>query len=344
MRYIYTYREKEDGRMSTFTAAGYYEGREQRIDTAKFDPETGIYSGEIHHALVWPETEEEKEQELTEGPWVMFAGHSFTGLWDSAYYYLRELARDAGIRLHVAYSYWGGTGIAHYAGLVPGCEERAVQAGRVFAANDHYDYCIFAGNSDEAVATASGRVGAEDYSQRERMLEGAHILAGKAAQKGAETILWVPQAYRYGFFHDQCRKPAAPGRVGDTVEIDGRAYTYTMDNRQFTEANLAWYRRMAASIGGGCRIAPIAAVYRKMLTDYPELVDPYLPLGTECGDMGHQNNLGNYIGACVLFGLILGRSPEGLGIPASHTFGMGGGAITPEQAAVIQREAWRSLL
>ena len=48
--------------MSTFTAAGYYEGREQRIDTAKFDPETGIYSGEIHHALVWPETERKRNR------------------------------------------------------------------------------------------------------------------------------------------------------------------------------------------------------------------------------------------------------------------------------------------
>ena len=92
----------------------------------------------------------------------MFAGHSFTGLWDSAYYYFRELAKMGGWNAQIAYSYWGGTGISHYAGLVEGCEERSAQCDKVFAANERYDFCVFAGNSDEAVSTYSCKVGATD--------------------------------------------------------------------------------------------------------------------------------------------------------------------------------------
>ena len=63
--------------------------------------------------------------------------------------------------------------------------------------------------------------------------------------------------------------------------------------------------------------------------------------GQESGDWGHQNNLGNYIAACVYYALIFDESPEGLGIPESHTWGMDGGSITEEQAAIIQEAAWK---
>ena len=66
-------------------------------------------------------------------------------------------------------------------------------------------------------------------------------------------------------------------------------------------------------------------------------MDPYLKQGQEAGDFGHQNNIGNYISACVLYDLIFGESPEGLGVPASHTWGMDGGAISLEQAQLIQK-------
>lgn len=327
-----------------FTAASYYEGEVQQINPALYSAGEGIYHGKIHHALVWPETEAQKEEKLIEGPDVMFAGHSFTGLWDSAYYYFRELSRMAGIRARVAYSYWGGTGIAHYAGLVEGFEERAAQGQKVFDANEHYDFCVFAGNSDEAVSTYSGKVGATDYSQRERMLKGAKLLNEKAKEKGAKTILWVPQAYKYGFFRDMCMKPLRKGNVGDTYVQDGREYILTLTNSQMTEANMQWYEFMAKEIGDNCKLAPVAKVYEQILQKYGdrEELDPYLPLGVECGDMGHQNNLGNYIAACVLFGVIYEKSPEGLGVPESHSAGMAGN-VSEKQARIVQQEAWEAV-
>ncbi len=33
---------------------------------------------------------------IARGPKVAFCGHSFTGLWDSSYYYFRELAKMGG--------------------------------------------------------------------------------------------------------------------------------------------------------------------------------------------------------------------------------------------------------
>lgn len=212
----------EDG---AFNSVGYYEGQEMCITPALYDRDKGIYHGEPHHALVWQDCTPNDEkirifnyafpqkgitvrlQFLAEGPRVMFAGHSFTGLWDSAYYYFRELAKMGGWNAQIAYSYWGGTGISHYAGLVEGCEERSAQCDKVFAANERYDFCVFAGNSDEAVSTYSCKVGATDYSMRDSMLNGAKILSGKTSDKHARMILWVTHAYRYGFFYDMGVKP-----------------------------------------------------------------------------------------------------------------------------------------
>lgn len=117
-----------------FRPVGYFEGKPRNIDTKLFNRDTGIYDGEPHDALVWPDadTDEKWKKEfvflreeipiqvrirfIARGPKMAFCGHSFTGLWDSSYYYFRELAKMGGWNARVAYSYWGGTGIAHYAG------------------------------------------------------------------------------------------------------------------------------------------------------------------------------------------------------------------------------------
>lgn len=337
-----------------FVRAAYYEGRAQRTDPALFNQSTGVYTGTPHHALVWPYYEKERYAVIRarkplegvcvelkcpiRGPRVAISGHSFTGLWDSSYEYLCQLARRAGYNMQLAYSYWGGMGLGHHAGLIPGCENRAAQTDAMLSVNEYYDFYIVAGNSDEAISTASG---ADDYTQRENMLSGARILTDKAAKKGAKTILWATHPYRYGFFRDMSVKPWHDASVGDTFERDGKKYTLALSRREMMEKTEAYYMYMANVLGGGVRVAPVGRAY---CAAYDAGINPYLPEGVECGDCGHQNNLGNLISASVLFFMIFGESPAGLGVPESHTWGMDGGSITPDEAKAIYDIAHRIAL
>ena len=153
--------ENKIEKTDSFVPFAHYEGKEQIIDPSLYDEEKGIYQGEPHHALVWPDADSNDTtlifnpaphiqvtlEFIARGPRVAFCGHSFTGLWDSSYYYFRELAKAAGWNAQIAYSYWGGTGISRYAGLAEGYEKRAAQCDALLAANDYYDYFIIAGNS-----------------------------------------------------------------------------------------------------------------------------------------------------------------------------------------------------
>ena len=337
-----------------FVPFAHYEGKEQIIDPSLYDEEKGIYQGEPHHALVWPDADNDDSDEkwkrtlifnpaphiqvtlefIARGPRVAFCGHSFTGLWDSAYYYFRELAKAAGWNAQIAYSYWGGTGISRYAGLVEGCEERAAQCDALLDANDYYDYFIIAGNSDEAVEKKKTASGEEIYAQRETMLRGAQIFLEKAKEKQATLALWAPHAYKYGFFDDMSVKPWRKGSVGEQYEKDGITYTLTLTNEDMAKENLTWYQHMAEVLGEGTIVLPVCKAYRAVTKQYPTLVDPYLESGVECGDNGHQNNLGNYISACVFFQSIFGILLPAI-VPKSHTSGLPGGSITKEQAEAI---------
>lgn len=345
---------QETKKYSAFRSIGFYEGKEQMIDPAKFCEETGIYEGEPHHALVWPEdTPEEawrRKLEFTlkdigtkaeikfsaRGPRVAFLGHSFTGLWDSSYYYFRELAKMGGFHAQVAYSYWGGTGITAYGGAALEKKERAEQGQKVLDANEYYDYICVAGNSDEALETYSGTVGAVDYRQRESMLTGAKTLYQKAAGKGAKLLLWVPHAYQYGFFQNMGMKPWREGKVGKVYQRDGKKYVLTLSHQEMSQENRRWYQDMVEKLGDKAEILPVGEAYDQVYFTYGEQVNPYLKPGAECGDCGHQNNIGNYIAACVLYEVIFKQSPEGLGVPVSHTWGMEGGKVTLQQAQQIQ--------
>jgi hypothetical protein len=348
--------EDKMGKEVPFVPFAHYEGKEQIIDPFLYDEEKGIYQGEPHHALVWPDADNNDTDEkwkrtlifnpaphvqvtlefIARGPRVAFCGHSFTGLWDSAYYYFRELAKAAGWNAQIAYSYWGGTGISRYAGLVEGCEERAAQCDALLDANDYYDYFIIAGNSDEAVEKKKTASGEEIYTQRETMLRGAQIFLEKAKEKQATLALWAPHAYKYGFFHNMRVKPWKKGNVGDQYKKDGKTYTLTLTNEDMAKENLTWYQHMAKALGEGTIVLPVCEAYRAVTKQYPTFVDPYLEPGVECGDNGHQNNLGNYISACVCFQSIFGTLPPAV-VPKSRTSGLPGGGITKEQAeAIIQ--------
>ena len=317
-----------------------------------YHADTGIYQGEPHHALVWPDTDTDEKWKrmlsfqpasdvqdvltfLAKGPRVAFCGHSFTGLWDSSYYYFRELAKAMGWNAQIAYSYWGGTGISRYAGLIPGFEARAAQCDALLAANDYYDYVIVAGNSDEAVEKTKNASGESVYAQRGTMLHGAQILLDKAKQKQATLVLWAPHAYQYGFLSSMSVKPWREGNVGDSYERNGKTYTLTLTQADMVKENLDWYQYMADVLGNGTIVLPVCEAFHAVVTQYSTLVDPYLKPGVECGDNGHQNNQGNYISACVCCAKILGELPEDTVIPVSHTAGTPGGSITPEQAKVI---------
>ena len=325
--------ENKIEKTDSFVPFAHYEGKEQIIDPSLYDEEKGIYQGEPHHALVWPDdvTDEKWKRTLSFEP----ASHLKVTLWDSSYYYFRELAKAAGWNAQIAYSYWGGTGISRYAGLAEGYEKRAAQCDALLAANDYYDYFIIAGNSDEAVekkddASSGERV----YAQRETMLRGAQIFLEKAKEKQATLALWAPHAYKYGFFSGMGVKPWKKGNVGERYEKDGKTYTLTLTNEDMAKENLKWYQHMADVLGEGTIVLPVCKAYHDVTKQYPTLVDPYLEPGVECGDNGHQNNLGNYISACVCFQSIFGTLPPAV-VPKSHTSGLPGGSITKEQAEAI---------
>ena len=343
--------ENKIEKTDSFVPFAHYEGKEQIIDPSLYDEEKGIYQGEPHHALVWPDDVTDEKWKRTfsfepaphlqvtlefiaRGPRVAFCGHSFTGLWDSSYYYFRELAKAAGWNAQIAYSYWGGTGISRYAGLAEGYEKRAAQCDELLAANDYYDYFIIAGNSDEAVEKKDTSSGERVYAQRETMLRGAQIFLEKAKEKQATLALWAPHAYKYGFFSGMGVKPWKKGNVGERYEKDGKTYTLTLTNEDMAKENLKWYQHMADVLGEGTIVLPVCEAYRVVIKQYPTLVDPYLESGVECGDNGHQNNLGNYISACVCFQSIFGTLPPAV-VPKSHTSGLPGGSITKEQAEAI---------
>ena len=340
-----------------FCSFGYFEGVPQRIDTELFHEDTGIYEGNPHDALVWPDTDpDEKWQKelvfrieevsvqvkirlIARGPKMAFCGHSFTGLWDSSYYYFRELAKMGGWNTRLAYSYWGGTGIAHYAGLVEGCEERVTQCEKLIHGNEYYDYFIVAGNSDEAVETYSGDIGGKDYKQRTKMLQGAKILHDKIQGKAGRMILWAPHAYQFGYLRSMALKPWRQGVPGELYNKDGKNYMLTMTTETMAKTNAEWYLQMAEILGEDTEVLPVCLGYWSLRKQCGLSVNPYLS-PEEGGDYGHQNNIGNYIAACLLYAEVFEESPEGLGIPVSHTFGMSGGKVTEEQAKIIQQVCW----
>lgn len=357
------WRENQQGnslepKRGEFHSFGYFEGKPQVIDTSLFHEDTGIYEGEPHDALVWPDTDSDEKwrRQLTfrlnendaevmihfiaRGPKMAFCGHSFTGLWDSSYYYFRELAKMGGWNARLSYSYWGGTGIAHYAGLVEGCGERARQCEKLISENEYYDFFIVAGNSNEAVETCSGKVGAADYKQRTRMLQGAKILHDKIQGKAGRMFLWAPHAYQYGYLQGMSPKPWKQGSPGDVYSRDGQDFLLTMTTEMMAEANAKWYQQMAKELGKDTDVLPVCLAYAELRKQYSLSVNPYL-LPEEGGDYGHQNNIGNYIAACLIYANVFDESPEGLGVPTSHTFGMPGGKVTEEQAHIIQQVVWK---
>jgi hypothetical protein len=346
-----------------FVQAAYYEGY----------PNVNIF--EHRHARVPPDTDPDSQWETTvekkfddlkttvkvtfvrRGPRIMFSGHSFTGYWDSSYYYLRQLAKEAGWNAQIAYAYFGGTGIANFANLSQSATFNP-EAGKltpfeqnkkVFEANEYYDYYIVSGGSDEAVTTANGsQDGSSPYTQRDNMLAGVKILYALAREKGARMLLWCPRGQRYGFYYDRFVRPQVLAKVGEVVKVDtdedgepDTNLTQTLSSRGLAHKNADWYEEMVRQVhAADPSIAPlvvahVGTAFDYINTYYADQIDPYWI------DNAHQNNTGNYISACVYYAMIFGGSPEGLGIPESNSTDPEAGLVTPEHAAIIQEVAWK---
>lgn len=114
----------------------------------------------------------------------------------------------------------------------------------------------------------------------------------------------------------------------------------TLTSREMAESNARWYGYMAKELGEDTGVLPVCLGYAELRKKCGLSVNPYLS-PEEGGDYGHQNNIGNYIVACLLYAVVFDESPEGLGIPVSHTFGMPGGKVTQEQAGIIQQVTWK---
>jgi hypothetical protein len=346
-----------------FVPAAYYEGY----------PNIDIF--EHLHARVSPDTDPDSQWEtavekrfndlkttvkatfVRRGPRIMFSGHSFTGYFDSSYYYLRQLAKEAGWNAQIAYSYFGGTGIANFANLsqsltfIPkdGQLTAFEQNNKVFEANEYYDYYSVSGGSDEALTTANGSPdGSSPYTQRDDMLAGAKILYALAGEKGSRMLLWCTRGQRYGFYYDRFVRPQVQAGVGEVVQVDtnddGKPdtnLTQTLSSRGQAHKNADWYEEMARQIYTADTsfappvVAHVGAAFDYINTYYADVINPYWL------DNAHQNNIGNYISACVYYAIIFGVSPEGLGIPKTNTTDPKVAQVTPEQAAIIQEVAWK---
>ena len=187
--------------------------------------------------------------------------------------------------------------------------------------------------------TYSCQIGAKDYKQRSGMLQGAKILHDKIRGKAGRMILWAPHAYQYGYLQDMHIKPWKSGMPGDVYNRDGDNYILTMTTEEMAKTNAEWYLKMAEMLGKDTEVLPVCLGYWELRKQCGLSVNPYLSK-EEGVDYGHQNNIGNYIAACLLYAQVFEESPEGLGIPVSHTFGMSGGKVTEEQAKIIQKVSW----
>jgi hypothetical protein len=345
-----------------FVPAAYYEGY-PHVDI--FEHRHARVSPDADPDSLWEAAIEKKFNDLKttvkvtfvrRGPRIMFSGHSFTGYFDSSYYYLRQLAKEAGWNAQIAYAYFGGTGIANFANLsqsatfIPedGILTPFEQNKKVFEANEYYDYYIVSGGSDEAVTTANGsQDGSSPYTQRDNMLAGAKILYRLAGEKGARMLLWCTRGQRYGFYYDRFVRPQVQAEVGEVVKVDtdddGKPdtnLTQTLSSRGLARKNADWYEEMARQVyAADPSFAPPVVAHVGTAFDYINTyagtINPYWK------DNAHQNNIGNYISACVYYAMIFGESPEGLGIPKSNTTDPEAAFVTPEQAAIIQEAAWK---
>lgn len=97
---------------------------------------------------------------------------------------------------------------------------------------------------------------------------------------------------------------------------------------------------MAAAGACGARVAPVGEAWARAFGERPGLQ-------LHTSDCSHPNAKGSYLAACVFFGTMYGRSPEGLPGRVSSAGGRGGRTVLvslrKDEAAWLQRIAWQTV-
>jgi hypothetical protein len=134
---------------------------------------------------------------------------------------------------------------------------------------------------DFIVLQEQSRIPAIAAQRNERMVPAARLLDEKAAESGADTVLFLTWAGR-----------------------DGLPVAGFKDYVAMQSAIEAGYLEVAGEIGA--MVAPVGAAWQRALDEHPEL-----ELWQRDGS--HPSPEGTYLAACVFYATLLGESPEGAG-------------------------------
>ena len=193
---------------------------------------------------------------------VLFVGNSLTFSHDLPQVFA-ELARASGHSVEVDMAAQGGQTLAGHAAS-PGTLQKLT--------GQRWDFVVLQEQS---------RIPAMTAQRDEQMIPAARLLDKKAAESGAETVLFLTWAGRDGL-------PSAG--LEDYVAMQS--------------AIEAGYMEVAGEIGA--MVAPVGVAWQWALEEHPEL-------GLWQRDGSHPSPEGTYLAACVFYATLLGESPEGAG-------------------------------
>ena len=137
---------------------------------------------------------------------------------------------------------------------------------------------------DFVLLQEQSRIPAIAAQRKEQMVPAARLLDEKAAESGADTVLFLTWASRDG--------------------LPGAGFK---DYAAMQAAIEAGYLEVAGEIGAV--VAPVGVAWQRALEEHPEL-----ELWQRDGS--HPSPEGTYLAACVFYATLLGESPEGAGYVA----------------------------
>ena len=175
--------------------------------------------------------------------------------------------------------------------------------------NEYYDFFIVAGNSDEALETYSARSGQQIINKDRICYVVLSLYTRKMKGKAGRMLLWAPHSLSIWISQKYEVKALVRRDSRDTYNIDGQEYVLTLTSEQMAAANMEWYDYIAKELGEDVAVLPVCLVYAELRKQYGLSINPYIS-PEQGGDYGHQNNIGNYIAACLLYAVIFDESPR----------------------------------
>jgi hypothetical protein len=199
--------------------------------------------------------------------------------------------------------------------------------------------------AEESVAKARDRVAAEPNSHGAKCaLREAESVLAQLHKPGWDYVLMILMAEDYDSSDEQLAR-VVEGFTKPALERGAKPIVWM--GRGGT-ANVKRYIPLAQSLK--FQLAPVtfarylAGIYRDEGTPKNQI-----PERTSMGNpAGHPNGPNCYVFACTLYGVITGKSPEGLKSPVdpegrARFAADNEGALTDEQALEFQRAAWQAL-